>query len=851
MKRWLLFASLCFNGITVAQKNDSYSVEYVEFIKTVDINGTVQCAQTSHDESYIELLQHNAKNSGLHILKETIGRRNAKGELLTGAQATGLDIVLRGTNQLEANPEAKQAFINAAAAYEQRLSNPVTVTIDVDYGTTRFGTAYGTGVLGSTVSAVFTLSTVSMRQYAESLKTRNPVDADLYNNIPDTLYNTSSVVKPIPSGTLANLQAIGFRNQTETLPFGQAPSIGFNSNFPFDLDPSNGITSGLYDFDAIAVHEMGHALGFVSVIGSTGSARTWDIFRFRPGAVKDTNSFKTTQRVLTPGPSPSGGDQVFWDGSAEWEVSTATGAREGGDGQQASHWRDDAQRLSVPLPDRKIGIMDPTFGSGIRDSLSFADLKALRIMGWQVELPKLIYPPTGLKATSDYTTPTSIALSWNNPNKYFDGTAFNNFKTVIFRDEVKIAELNNGTAGALVQFNDASLTQYQRYLYRIINVSTANGDSGKSSTISITAGGSPYPDKGVMVAATSNGSTAVFHVQSPTRHDDNTLLNNLNGVYVYRSNLLPQSRIDSLVLTPSDTGKIFTFVDTPPSKLVNTNSYQVTFLGNAPFLAQGTVVPTPNLASGKINTTTYSESFETSRQSAVSDALWDSTNVSAHTGTFSLAILNYPNSANASVYIPQIKGNGTPHLSFWTICRTEAGKDFGKVELSKNRGKTWIEVLSLDESSHAEWSAGQNVWFKKDVDLSSYATDTILIRFRLVSDASTSKFGWLIDDITLSPVVTAVAEDFSGIPVEYSLKQNFPNPFNPSTKIQYALKEAGFVTVKVYDVLGKEIRNVVNTRQEAGWHAVEFDGSKLPSGVYIYQLQVNNYVETKKMLLIK
>jgi len=845
MKYVALFLAIVVTTMVAQQR-----IEYVEFVNVLDQSSRISCIEQLRDEAYIHTLQYNAQSSGLHVIKETVGRRNTNGELMKEGQATGLDIILRGTTQLEGNPAAKQAFINAAAAWEQKLQNPVTITIDVDYGPTRFGTPYGSNVLGSTTSAIFILAS-PMRQFADSLKTRNPQYADIYNNIPDTLYNTTTIISPSPSGTLANLQALGFRGADEVLPFGQAPAIGFNSNFTFDLDPSDGITSGQTDFDAVAVHEIGHALGFVSVIGSLGSARTWDIFRFRPGNVTDTISFRYAKRVLTPGPNPNGGDQIFWDGGTEWEVSTATGARTGGDGQQASHWRDDAQRTTVPLPDRKIGIMDPNLSSGVRDTMTYADLKALSIMGWQTMLPKFIYPPLGVKATSDYTTPTSISLSWNNPQKYFDGTVFNNFKTVIFRDEKKIAELNDGTAGMAIHYTDSLLTPYQRYTYRILYISTVTGDSGKSATISLYAGGSPYPDKGMLVSAATNGSTVVFRVKAPTRHDDNTLLHNLSGVYVYRGNLLPQSRIDSLTLAPTDTGKIFTFIDTPPSKLINTNSYQISFIGAAPFLAQGTVTPTPNLLSGKINTTTYIESFETNRQSAISNNLWDSTNIAAHTGTFSLGILNYPNSANASVYIPQIKGNGNPKLSFWTICRTEAGKDFGKVELSKNRGKTWIEVLSLDESSHAEWVAGQNVWFKKDIDLSSFATDTILIRFRLVSDTSTTKFGWLIDDIELSPATTSVVEAVPSIPSEYSLSQNYPNPFNPSTRIQYTIKEKGHVSLKVYDMLGKEIQTVVNSEQQPGWYGIDLNASILPSGVYFYQLRVGTFTDTKKFILIK
>jgi len=85
----------------------------------------------------------------------------------------------------------------------------------------------------------------------------------------------------------------------------------------------------------------------------------------------------------------------------------------------------------------------------------------------------------------------------------------------------------------------------------------------------------------------------------------------------------------------------------------------------------------------------------------------------------------------------------------------------------------------------------------------------------------------------------------------YSLEQNYPNPFNPTTKIKYQLPKISFVTIKVYDVLGKEISTLVNEEKPAGNYEVELTGDGLPSGIYFYQLRAGNYIETKKMVLIK
>ncbi len=99
--------------------------------------------------------------------------------------------------------------------------------------------------------------------------------------------------------------------------------------------------------------------------------------------------------------------------------------------------------------------------------------------------------------------------------------------------------------------------------------------------------------------------------------------------------------------------------------------------------------------------------------------------------------------------------------------------------------------------------------------------------------------------------LTAEATPKAPVPVEYALDQNFPNPFNPNTTISYALKDAGFVTLKVYNLLGQEVATLVQTQLTAGRYTATFTAADLPSGVYIYRLEVNDFVATKKMVLMK
>ena len=88
-------------------------------------------------------------------------------------------------------------------------------------------------------------------------------------------------------------------------------------------------------------------------------------------------------------------------------------------------------------------------------------------------------------------------------------------------------------------------------------------------------------------------------------------------------------------------------------------------------------------------------------------------------------------------------------------------------------------------------------------------------------------------------------------PNSYFLEQNYPNPFNPSTNINYGLKESGFVSLKIYNILGTEVATLVNGYKPAGNYKASFDASRLPSGVYIYSLKTNNFIQTRKMILEK
>jgi plastocyanin len=101
-------------------------------------------------------------------------------------------------------------------------------------------------------------------------------------------------------------------------------------------------------------------------------------------------------------------------------------------------------------------------------------------------------------------------------------------------------------------------------------------------------------------------------------------------------------------------------------------------------------------------------------------------------------------------------------------------------------------------------------------------------------------------------MATSVKEKIStNLPVSFNLEQNFPNPFNPFTKIRFSLLESRHVILNVYNVLGNKVATLVDGVQSAGLHTVEFDASLLPSGIYYYKMEAGNFFAVKKLTLIK
>lgn len=199
--------------------------------------------------------------------------------------------------------------------------------------------------------------------------------------------------------------------------------------------------------------------------------------------------------------------------------------------------------------------------------------------------------------------------------------------------------------------------------------------------------------------------------------------------------------------------------------------------------------------------------------------------------------INHPNSAQGVVKIKfpeagiNLTGNSLEFLlvNDNTITIRGEGKDTGK-------GRYGFLVTAFDGGSSADLIKIV-IWDKLNGDQIIY--DNLVM---------TALAGGYINILT-RPFVKDDNELIS--PDQYGLEQNYPNPFNPSTTIKYWVPEEGFVTLKVYDILGNEVASLVNERRAAGTYSTTFEASKLASGIYIYTLRAGTFTESKKMILAK
>ncbi|MBN8570567.1 MAG: T9SS type A sorting domain-containing protein [Ignavibacteria bacterium] len=151
----------------------------------------------------------------------------------------------------------------------------------------------------------------------------------------------------------------------------------------------------------------------------------------------------------------------------------------------------------------------------------------------------------------------------------------------------------------------------------------------------------------------------------------------------------------------------------------------------------------------------------------------------------------------------------------------------------KNAGGSWVKVANV------KGNGTSNVSHAYSFEDRNLATGNYNYRLKQIDFNGNFEYFNLSNEVTV------------GVPDKFVLSQNYPNPFNPSTSINYELPMTNYVSLKIYDMVGKEVASLVNQNQQAGYYTVKFDGSKLSSGTYFYKIQAGDFSSIKKMMLVK
>ncbi|MFT4561167.1 MAG: hypothetical protein ACI9BW_000907 [Gammaproteobacteria bacterium] len=277
---------------------------------------------------------------------------------------------------------ALDALSRAALQWTSRIDDPITVNIETNFldfdNSNTIASAFSVTLISGLTFSDTVINQLKIDAAAEgddSIVASLPSVGDLHFDLPTNIDFLGDL-----AGTKANFKALALPGFDLDTLFGSRDGlINFNLDFNFDFDNSNGVTPGHMDFETVAAHELGHALGFISAADdvdfllSQGRAGTiaptlLDLFRFAPGADDplNTTDFATATRNLTPG------DAAFFD-DLDNEYLFSTGVFTG-DGRQASHWKDTDS----------IGILDPTLAFGQVFTVSAADLRALDVIGYDI-----------------------------------------------------------------------------------------------------------------------------------------------------------------------------------------------------------------------------------------------------------------------------------------------------------------------------------------------------------------------------------------------------------------------------------------------------------------------------------
>lgn len=225
---------------------------------------------------------------------------------------------------------------------------------------------------------------------------------------------------------------------------------------------------------------------------------------------------------------------------------------------------------------------------------------------------------------------------------------------------------------------------------------------------------------------------------------------------------------------------------------------------------------------------------------------WYRTDKAAKSGNYAAAVRHYHTQGPAILESPQINLTGGEKMEFYWMDRD--------ADVTKVIGldSTYLEIYADSQWQLLKVNSAENIqptFVKEEIDLNAFSGKTVKFRWRDITDETIYTQGCVLDDIRIGKGFTGINES-NHRPEKISIS-NYPNPFNPTTRISYTLPIANNVKLSIYNVRGELVKTLINSRQMAGEHSVVFDGAALNSGVYFYKLETKEQSITGRMMFIK
>ncbi len=462
--------------------------------------------------------------------------------------------------------------------------------------------------------------------------------------------------------------------------------------------------------------------------------------------------------------------------------------------------------------------------------------------------------PANFSAYSDYQTPTSMMLSWQDPTQLLNGDTLiaSDFQVMIERDGVLI----DSVGGGAMSYTDQNLTDGQEYHYRIFAKTLADGKISGSIETSWICGGSPIPSGVISFSVAGNQTQVTLSWESPVANIDGTPMDDYAGVNLYQNGVLAAA----FTRTSADTGQADSDVYTPA--VAGFYDWYIAVIDNEVPANEST----PSDTLGTPLSLPLADEFNTPGEP--NPGIW----INSHTDVNDRAV--NPPSGGLSLNL-----NGTPN--------GEDMLDLKPLDLSGMQGsgvRLSYYYQPQGTGNSPETDDSLRIYFKNDlgqwvlvrayegtplqpfvqeiIDVESapngggsYFHGQFQIRLRSTGGSGVlPNDDWFVDDLVLQ-TPTGIVED-NPLPKQFAVRENYPNPFNPSTTIRYQLPEQTRVKLVVYNTLGQTVRVLVNSDRPAGYHQAVWDGRndqgvQVASGIYLFRFEAGSYQQVRKMVLLK